>query len=249
MKSCPGCQRHVRPSESTCPFCAAALRETGAPLLAILGLASMMIGCSDDGLESGEGGGSGSTTVASSTGSPGNTVTSGESETTGSFETTAVDSDDTAVDSGGGAGFIYGAPDGGDAGFDCDLVANDCPKGEKCSPWANDGGDEWNATRCVPVADAPVGPGEACATEGSPVSGFDDCEIGSVCVDVDPGTLEGVCEAMCAGMLNSCPDVGDVCILTSPALVPLCYLECDPLMPECPRAEICDELSDFGICV
>ncbi len=203
----------------------------------------MLAGCSDDGVTS-DGGeaGTGTTTAAS------NTVTSDAVDGTGSFETTSVDTDDTAVDSSGGGGFIYGAPDLGGA-LECDLVANDCPDGEKCSPWANDGGDEWNATHCVPIARDPVGPGEACATEGSPVSGIDDCEPGSVCLVDDPVGMTGLCEPMCDGMLDSCPEAGDVCIFTSPAFVPLCYLECDPVAPQCPRGEVCDEISDFGICV
>ena len=66
------------------------------------------------------------------------------------------------------AGFIYGNPDtGGLEPFDCDIWAQDCPEGEKCSAWANDGGGAWNATRCVPVDDDPDQVGEACNVEGS----------------------------------------------------------------------------------
>ena len=36
-------------------------------------------------------------------------------------------------------------PDGGDEFFECDLFAQDCPAGEKCMPWANDGTEVWNA--------------------------------------------------------------------------------------------------------
>ena len=77
MKSCPACQRHVRATETTCPFCAVPLRELGAPMLALLGLASMLVGCSDDGLSSGSGSaGTEGTTAVSSSGDPGETVTS-----------------------------------------------------------------------------------------------------------------------------------------------------------------------------
>lgn len=253
MKSCPACDRHVRASESSCPFCAVPLEESGAPVLAVLGLVTMLVGCSDDGLEAGSGSGGSAGTEATAADGPGNTVTSGASGSSGAFETTAVDTDDTALDTSGGGGFIYGSPDSGGTVFECDLVANDCGEGEKCSPWANDGGDEWNATRCVPVAREPVGPGEPCATEGSPVSGFDDCAAGSVCIEVDPTTLMGVCEPLCAAGMDGvlCSDTDQLCVLTGAAGVPFCYTECDPAapLPECPREEVCTEVNpEVSIC-
>lgn len=81
--------------------------------------------------------------------------------------------------------------------LECDLVAQDCPVGERCVPWANDGGMAWNATRCSDVAPMPGAPGEPCQAEGNPYSGLDDCALGAVCWDADPGTGQGVCVAIC----------------------------------------------------
>jgi hypothetical protein len=79
---------------------------------------------------------------------------------------------------------------------ECDLLAQDCPRGLKCMPWANDGGAALNSTHCTPLAPAPGQPGDPCTVEGQ-LSGFDDCALGAVCWDVDPATLQGVCAALC----------------------------------------------------
>src|SRR5262245_15971404 len=72
-----------------------------------------------------------------STGGPGG-------ETGGATETGVVDSGGDA--SSGGAMFVE-RPDGGGSN-ECDVWAQDCPPGEKCMPWANDGGSSWNSLRC-----------------------------------------------------------------------------------------------------
>lgn len=85
--------------------------------------------------------------------------------------------DDGAGEDGAGTGGLFlSEPDGGGTGFECDVFAQDCPPGEKCVPWANDGGGVWNATRCSPVDDDPAAPGEPCTVEGGPTSGIDDCD-------------------------------------------------------------------------
>ncbi len=40
------------------------------------------------------------------------------------------------------------------------IWAQDCPEGEKCMPWANDGGGSWNATRCSPLDPNPSAVGD-----------------------------------------------------------------------------------------
>jgi hypothetical protein len=81
--------------------------------------------------------------------------------------------------------------------FECDILAQDCPAGRKCMPWANDGGMEWNATHCTRVVAMPVQHGDPCVVEGNGYSGFDDCELGVMCWEVDPVTDAGVCAALC----------------------------------------------------
>jgi Ca-activated chloride channel family protein len=96
------------------------------------------------------------------------------------------------------SGFITMSDGGGGVSFECDLFAQDCMEGEKCMPWANDGGPLHNATRCSPVDPDPGQAGEPCSVEGSGVSGIDDCALGSMCWDVD-AQGEGTCVAMCGG--------------------------------------------------
>ena len=111
------------------------------------------------------------------------------------------DGEDDGADDGApattGVGFIED-PDGGGVSFECDLFAQDCPEGEKCMPWANDGGMEWNATRCSPISDMPGGAGETCMAEGNGFSGIDDCGLGEMCWDVDRANA-GSCISMCTG--------------------------------------------------
>ncbi|MEX1364969.1 MAG: hypothetical protein AB1Z98_17710, partial [Nannocystaceae bacterium] len=73
---------------------------------------------------------------------PPTTATSGQSDTEDSAEETADEEE-----SSGGCSFI-GCNDVPPPP-QCSLFAQDCPDGEKCMPWANDGGDAWNATICV----------------------------------------------------------------------------------------------------
>ncbi|MGH1344981.1 MAG: vWA domain-containing protein [Nannocystales bacterium] len=152
-----------------------------------------------------------------------------------------------------GSGFITD-PDGGGVSVECSVWDQDCGDGEKCGPWANDGGPLHNATRCVPVAPDPLAPGEPCAVEGSGVSGLDDCDIGVVCYDVVEKTLEGTCVAMCSGPESSpvCPK-GSWCNITNDGVLALCMpdelcvddgvCQCmcgDGMDPDCKKGQ-CDE--------
>jgi len=193
--------------------------------------------------------------------------TSGEaSDSTGlppggtSADTTDVGSEDTIdpdeggeVDS-GGPGCTFTCPDppppppgstsGGSPALECSLLDQDCPEGEKCMPWANDGGNVWNATRCAPTDNEPGQYGEACLVEGSGVSGIDTCALGLMCFGVDPRTNEGECAALCSGSEGDpfetllCDDPDLSCILINDVL-PLCATECDPVAPACPGNQAC----------
>jgi len=133
------------------------------------------------------------------------------------------DSDDGDDDEPGGAGSFLVNPDGGSGGaFECDLWAQDCPRGEKCMPWANDASGVWNATRCSEVDSMPGMSGDACTAEGSPASGIDSCELGAMCWDVDR-ELEGSCASMCGGSpdMPACPD-GSWCFTGYDGNIALC---------------------------
>jgi hypothetical protein len=140
-------------------------------------------------------------------------------------------------------------PDGYGYQFECDIFEEDCPRGSKCMPWADDGGNSWNATKCVPIARDPNAVGEPCTVEGSGVSGVDDCELHAICWDVDPRTNMGVCVAMCSGTADDpgCLDACETCVITSEGVLTLCLPSCDPLADDCGPGQVCYPIvDDFG---
>ena len=124
-------------------------------------------------------------------------------------------------------------PDGGGVSFECDIFAQDCPEGEKCMPWANDGG-AWNSTRCSPIARDPGQVGDSCTVEDSATSGIDDCELGSVCWAVDPKTGEGECFALCTGSAEApeCEEPDTTCFVANEGAIVLCLPVCDPVLED-----------------
>lgn len=131
----------------------------------------------------------------------------------------------------------------------CDLWAQDCPVGEKCMPWANDGGFVWNDARCTPIDSAPGQPGDACTVEGSGVTGIDSCDIGSMCWNVDEDN-NGVCQSLCQGTQNSplCDNPAEACVPFNDGALPLCVPQCDPLLG-CPDGEGCYPADGGFVCV
>jgi hypothetical protein len=234
---------------------------TPCPLLARpwwlpLALAACTTVSLDDGT-AGSGSSSSSTTTEASSG-PGITSTSGASITTGA---------DTSGSSGSGSGssdtglpFIH-PPDVICSGLalgggwstrcfgECDTVAQDCIEGDKCMPWANDGGDTWNASRCSPIAPDPVPPGGPCTAEDTAVSGADDCALGSMCWSVDPKTLQGTCAAFCDPLRipsETCA-APTLCVPLNEGYMPLCLTPCNPLQAAaCPDGEACRHVDGDG---
>jgi len=200
---------------------------------------------SDDGGGDDGGGDDGGNDDGTTTGPDGGSTdtTTDEGDTTSDGWTTGDD----------GCAFYGACPDVGDIPLECDVWAQDCPEGEKCMPWANDGGDSWNATKCTPLDPDPKQPGETCTVEGSGVSGVDDCELGAMCWDVDPETLEGVCVGLCTGspIAPICSDPETQCSIYNDALLPLCLAACDPLVQDCPDGDLCIPASgpDGFICI
>ncbi len=139
----------------------------------------------------------------------------------------------------GSCGFTCPPPPGPN-GSSCDFSEQDCGRGLKCAPWANDGGSLWNALRCVPVAPDARSPGEPCAAEGSFASGVDDCEPGAVCTAANDDSLqtnEGVCAALCNA--GPCPS-GTLCTVPTALDVGVCGAICDPLADDaCSTGQAC----------
>ncbi len=183
-------------------------------------------------------------------------VTDGESSavmTGGSDDGEAPTGSDSAASDEGlddsndsGCSFYAGcSPDGGDE-YECNIYLQDCPSGEKCMPWANDGGGAWNATRCSPVASDPGEPGDPCTVEGNGVSGIDDCDVGVMCFDVDSKTNEGVCHGMCSGSeaMPVCEDPETACVTSNEGVLALCLTTCDPVLQDCAEGEGCYAVPD-----
>ena len=124
---------------------------------------------------------------------------------------------------------------------ECSTFDQDCPGGEKCSPWANDGGNAWNATRCVAVDADPDGVGEPCTAEGGGVLGIDSCDGASMCFGADVEMGQGSCYAFCTGNENNpgCPAMSE-CLLGGNGVLNICIPGCDPLEPNgCAAGEVC----------
>ena len=188
------------------------------------------------------------------------TTTAPPPSTSTTTSTTSISTDTTADTT--GLVFLM-VPDGGSCGApgnedwrcsECDIFAQDCPRGEKCMPWANDGGNAWNATRCSPIADNPGQPGDPCSVEGSGVSGIDDCDLLAMCWNVDPKTTMGTCVAFCEGVeANPFCSAGTSCVLANDGVLALCLPHCDPLLAAaCPTDQTCtavNTLSEDPVCI
>ncbi|MCX4240423.1 hypothetical protein [Paraliomyxa miuraensis] len=260
MKQCTGCDRHLFGEEPSCPFCGTEQHSAPAPVASpasgttsrlasvtlALGLCVAACGPSaeTDTTNASSTGDTGLTTTSTSTTTAGITTDDGPSTTTIASTTAGVDSSDD-----GPASFYAVRPDGPVGPPECDLFAQDCPQGDKCMPWANDGGNSWNATRCSPIADNPGEDDDPCTVEGSPTSGIDDCDLGLMCFDVDVETNQGTCTPLCGGtpMDPTCPQPEQFCAISGDGVLSLCLDSCNPLMPACDVGDGCYPHPSTGI--
>lgn len=171
-----------------------------------------------------------------------NPVTPGS--TSAASEPTDESGDESTSDPGNG---FIDDPDGGGEAFECDPMVQDCPAGQKCMWWANDGGSAWNATRCSPIAPNPDDVGEPCEIEVSGTSGLDSCVLGSMCWDVDPKTGEGTCVSLCTGSEShpTCADPEMLCTGRGPYL---CLPTCCPIEQDCEEGDACYPIGDRFSC-
>lgn len=135
-------------------------------------------------------------------------------------------------------------PHGGCGFVPCDPFAQDCPDGQKCAAFSDDG-TAWNANKCVAIT-GDGAPGEPCTVEGGPFTGVDDCAEGVMCWNVDANN-KGTCVAQCLGLEDSpkCPD--DIqCLIANQGVLNLCLPPCDPLVQDCKANEVCvPSVNDF----
>lgn len=167
--------------------------------------------------------------------------------TTGGGTTTGADAGTDTEDE---CTFIDCTEDTDGPAPECSLWEQDCPDGEKCQPWANDGGTAWNASKCVPLTDQPGQPGDSCTVEGSGVTGFDSCDIASMCWNVDGETNTGTCVPFCTGSEANpvCDDPSASCVIANDGFLILCLPQCDPLLQDCPDGEACYPADQGFVC-
>lgn len=201
------------------------------------------------------GGTSVGTSSGGSSGPSGSTSSDSISSTTLPSSTGTFDSStSTGTDSSGGAdgvgfieptgGCVVELPDGvlGHCSvIPCSVMEQDCPDGEACRAWANDGGSVWNSTLCSSVDSDPGQAGDDCTVEGSAVSGIDSCDVGLMCWDVDEETLQGECISYCTGTPDDpqCEDLDETCSITNDGVLALCLPQCDPLLGNCAGDTVC----------
>ncbi|MFY0531969.1 hypothetical protein [Nannocystis pusilla] len=128
----------------------------------------------------------------------------------------------------------------------CDVYAQDCPSGFKCTaegppPLGND-----NIT-CSPIVPEPDQAGESCQRLVQGHLGPDTCDRGLFCDDVDPQTGTGTCAVLCQGSdFNPICPANQVCWGYQ---LPQCVPHCDPLLQDCPAGESCQYAGVDFICL
>lgn len=204
----------------------------------------MALGCGPD-TANGDGSASGGeSTTSSSTSGVTNSSTSTTADVTSSDDAITSADSTTSDESSSSSGSFIQNPDASCSVSQCDVWAQDCPRGEKCSPFSSNGDGTFGGcsdSRCAPLSADPQGIGEPCTVEEGPWSGVDDCDVGAFCWNVDAQTNQGVCVAMCMGSEANpvCEDDALSCFQLSGSSVIACVPSCDPLAPECPAAMTC----------
>ncbi len=231
---------------------------TRTAIFSLLAHAPLLLACADRPLMGETSGASGDTTMAAdggdsdgvpTTGSPSTDTTSTGATSTGATTTGSTTTADELTTGSDTCGFICHESEG-DGPVECDQWAQDCPEGQKCLAWANDGGDSWNATKCSPVM-GDGQPGEPCTAPEGPLAGVDDCAKGAMCWDVD-GENHGTCVEQCGGSPESptCTDNENFdCPVVADGVLNLCFPLCDLLLQDCPGDDLCLPLNDTALCV
>jgi hypothetical protein len=117
----------------------------------------------------------------------------------------------------------------------CDPWAQDCPEGEKCVAYSDNGEPSWNANKCVPVL-GDGAHGDSCTASASIVEATDDCGADSFCWNVMDvgGEGIGVCTPFCQGSADEAIcEPGSSCLISNEGAINLCIPICDPLLQDC----------------
>ncbi len=130
----------------------------------------------------------------------------------------------------------------------CDNFLQDCPEGQKCAAWADDGSNSWNSTTCVDVDPNGGAVGDECTSTGN-LTGIDSCAFGSMCWNTNAEGI-GSCVALCTGTAEApiCPNNAP-CTIANDGTLNLCLSTCDPLLQNCPGEDLCIPNGDNFVCI
>jgi hypothetical protein len=190
-----------------------------------------------------QGPGETSETNGQSTTAPGGTDSDSQSTTNDSNVTTDPTSEETT-----GCGFICPEETDGESA-QCDPGIQDCPDGEKCTPYVMEPGYCCvDSTHCVQVMGESQF-GDPCTREDD----TDDCAMGLFCMTETSGSSgSGVCLNLCdVSNPNSCADAGQSgaeCVSFNGGVLPLCEDPCDPLLQDCGGGMGCYAGGDAFVC-
>ncbi len=121
----------------------------------------------------------------------------------------------------------------------CSAWTQNCPEGFKCTLKA-----DVSDTQCVIDEENSKMPGDVCVVNGF---GFDNCEKGAFCSDVDAETLEGRCMPLCVEGDSPCPPDYYCYSLSRGGLdAGICIARCDVLEQDCLYGEVCFPNSQIG---
>lgn len=184
--------------------------------------AALLAGCGPGQLDDAETGSSAAQTDT-------DTITSASEVTTSPPASSETDTE-TGASTSSATEFVpddYDAPQG-----PCDPFMQDCAEGEKCVPYASSGGG-WDGHKCVPVL-GDGGVGEAC-TYTNPLDALDDCDANGYCWGIGEDDM-GTCHAFCMGTPDDpvCPP-GSTCLISGSGSLGLCFIDCHPLLQDCPN--------------
>lgn len=204
------------------------MRATTTTTLTLL----LLLGCSDSGQADDET--TTSSTDSSTSAADGATSTSSSSDA-GETSTDSIGDEGSFVDP-DSTSSTTGEPD--HTGEPCDGFNHDCPDGYKCMPTT------MSTAECMPIAEDPVGEGEACMLSAL----FDDnCDSGLMCWFWGEEGEPGVCLPACSGNADE-PTCGGSshCLFVVPDVYGLCSPQCDPLTQDCPGNDSMCETAGGG---
>lgn len=165
------------------------------------------------------------------------TETEASTSPSGSTSTTSTTSETTA----GPTTDPSSTSTSGGSGNMCSLLEQDCPEGEKCVAWNENGGIFPDGVKCVPQPPGADEIGDECLTMGGFGSGEDTCVAGALCLDLDDDGM-ATCVAYCSGTSPEdafCQQPNHTCVELFEPVVPLCFEKCNPLLQDCPDGEGC----------